>query len=204
MAKLKVTLAGLQSQIDEGLRKLGTDLRGPHSNEIWEILDRYLKEPGNHFDQLFEKAGLDRNDVRHLQAVLWTVAAPLYIKDSDWDHIRCVELLSRAAWTREVLGWARQPNLFRDVCSVLVNPRYLGDINRDAINRVLRELDVKTEFWIDDYKDISAAALETRLYKTLSDYTLFMKSDVRSRFSAQEVQMVETALDCLRPEWRDG
>lgn len=202
MTKPKVTLAGLKSQIEEGLQKLGSDIRGPDSNAIWEMFDRYLKEPGNHFDRLFENAGLDRNDVRHLQAVIWTVTAPLYIKDAEWNHRRCVELLKRAVTAKLALEIAEQPREIRDVCLVLVNPRHLGNINRGAINRVVKAADANNEFWIGDYKDMKPASLETRLHETLSDYELFMRGEERSRCTPLEIKIVETALDSFRPEWR--
>lgn len=205
MTKPRVTLAGLRKHIDEGLIELSNQVQGPHSDEYWAMFDRYLKEPDNHLDGLFEKAGLDKNNVKHLQAVLWLVAAPLYMgKDPEWTHVNNVDLLLRATLTRNVLEYAKQPRDIRDVCRVLVNPRHLGGFNRDAVRRVLKEFDIQNEFWTTDYQDMDPVALETRLHETLSDYALFMRSEVRDRCSAAEIEQVEKALDCFRPDWRKG
>ncbi|MGY4300451.1 hypothetical protein ACVWXN_008546 [Bradyrhizobium sp. i1.4.4] len=203
MSKPKITLAGLRADIDDGLRELKTDAHGPHAEALWEMLSRYLQEPDNHLVKLFEKAGLDKDNVKHLQAVLWTVSAPLYHRGTPWHHVANVELLMRATLARAVLELADQPRDIRDICVVLTTShQHLGTISRDAVNRVLKELNFKKKFWEMAYEDIDPESLETRLYVTLSDYERFMANEVRDRCSAEEIEQIESALDCFRPAWR--
>lgn len=203
MSKPKVTLVGLRADIDEGLRELKTVAHGPHSEALWEMLSRYLQEPDNHFVKLFEKAGLDKDNVEHLQAVLWTVSALLYHRDPPWDHVANVELLMKATLVRTVLELAHQPRDIRDICVVLTTShRHLGTISRDAVNGALKELNFKKQFWDMAYEDIAPESLETRLYVTLSDYERFMTNEVRDRCSVDEIEQIEAALDCFRPAWR--